>query len=223
MGTLFVVATPIGNLNDITLRALEVLKSVDLILAEDTRVTRKLLAHYQIRSPLERYNEHNPKKTLERAARIIREGGNVALVSDAGTPGISDPGGVLVELLYRNFRGIAAVPVPGSSAIAAALSVSGFPANHFTFAGYPPLKKKRKSFFDSLAQVLIRPIVLYESPHRILKTLSELARVFGDKHEIFIAREMTKMYEEHFRGTISEAILRFGERRALGEFVVIVR
>lgn len=223
MGTLFIVATPIGNLKDITLRALEVLKSTDLILAEDTRITRKLLARYEIHSPLERYNEHNPQKTFEKAARIIRKGGNVALVSDAGTPGISDPGGALVEFLYRNVRGATAVPVPGSTAVAAALSVSGFPASQFTFAGYPPQKKKRKSFFDSLAQVPIKPIVLYESPHRILKTLSELSRVFGDKHEIFIAREMTKIYEEHFRGTISEAILHFGERRALGEFVVILR
>ena len=222
-GTLFVVATPIGNLKDITLRALEVLQSVDVILAEDTRITRKLLAHYQVRAPLLRYNEHKPQSAFAKVSAMLCEGQSAALVSDAGTPGVSDPGGVLVELLRKKFPNISIVPVPGPSAASAALSVAGFPASHFAFVGYPPLKKKRKSFFDSLPQIPVTPLVLYESPHRILKTLAELARVFGSEHEIFIAREMTKMYEEYFRGTISEAISRFGEEKARGEFVVIVR
>lgn len=222
-GTLFIVATPIGNLKDISPRALEVLQNASLILAEDTRVTRKLLSHYRIHVPLDRYNEHDPQRAFLKARAVLVEGRHVALVSDAGTPGISDPGGVLTSLLRTDLPAIAVIPVPGPSALVAALSVSGLPANRFTFVGYPPLKKKRKSFFDLLTSVTICPIVLYESPHRMAKTLAELIRVFGGEHEVFIAREMTKVHEEHFRGTLFGALERFGEGKARGEFVIVLK
>lgn len=220
MGTLYVIGTPIGNLKDISLRALEVLKEVELVFAEDTRVTKKLLSRFNLHPALKRYNEHMPEKTFREAQKILASGGRVALVSDSGTPGISDPGVKLVDFVRNNLPEVKIEVLPGASAAIAALSVSGLPANEFTFLGFPPAKRKRKKFFEKVRDVEVRPVVLYESPHRLKKTLEGLADVFDNEKEIFIAREMTKIYEEYFKGTIAEAINYFGEGR--GEFVIVI-
>ena len=222
MGTLFVVGTPIGNMDDISGRALEVFSNVDLILAEDTRVTQKILNTFEINTPVGRYNEHKPEGAFEKVRKLLEEGKSVALVSDSGTPGISDPGGKMVEYVQSQVKEAGILVVPGPSAVAAALSVSGMPANEFTFLGYPPAKKKRKKFFKRVAEIETRPVVLYESPHRFLKTLNELRDVVGGEKDIFVAREMTKMYEEHFRGSLDLAISHFEEGQVKGEFVIVV-
>ncbi len=222
MSKLFVVATPIGNLGDLSKRALETLSSADLILAEDTRVTQKILNAFGIDTPMRRYNEHNPEGTFKEVEEIFREGKSAALVSDSGTPGVSDPGGRLVEFVRENLPEMEILVVPGPSAVAAALSVSGMPANKFTFLGYPPAKKKRKKFFKEVSEIETRPVVLYESPHRLLKTLNELKEETGGEEHIFIAREMTKVYEEYFRGSLEEAIRHFEEGELKGEFVIIL-
>jgi len=226
MGTLFIVATPIGNLKDITLRALEVLRSVDLILAEDTRVTAKLLTHYQIKKPLKRYDEHVASKAHEEIENELSGGKNIALVTDAGTPGISDPGARLIQYLLKaneakNYK-LNIVPVPGPSALIAALSASGVSADKFTFLGYPPHKKGRGNFFKKLKEVEFRPIVLYESTHRLEKTLKNLGEVFGTETEIIVAKELTKIHEEFFRGSVSKALEYFTDKKKLGEFVIII-
>ncbi len=223
MGKLFVVATPIGNLNDLSKRALETFSSADLILAEDTRVTQKILNSFNINAPVRRYNEHRPEKTFEEVKKLFREGRSVALVSDSGTPGVSDPGGKLVEFVRRNIPEADVVVIPGPSAVAAALSVSGMPANEYTFLGYPPAKNKRKKFFERVGGIETRPVVLYESPHRLLRTLNELEDAMGEETDVFIAREMTKIYEEHFRGSLEEAIRHFEDGEVRGEFVIIIR
>ena len=222
MGILYIVATPIGNLKDITLRALEVLKSADVIFAEDTRVTKKLLAHYAIQKPLERYDEHSHARACEKAKELLRQGKSVALVTDAGTPGIADPGTRLVLYVKSQLLNVSVVPIPGPSALTAALSVAGVGAEHFTFAGYPPHKKGRQTFFLGLHHATLRPIVLYESPHRLARTLGELGQVFGLDAEIVVARELTKIYEELFRGDIKTALVYFTGERGRGEFVLII-
>lgn len=222
MGVLYVVATPIGNLKDISLRALDVLKEADLILTEDTRMTRKLLSHYEVRTIVRRYNEHAPDKTFNETKKHLRSGKIIALVSDAGTPGVSDPGAKLVAFVRDEVPDAHIEVVPGPSAITAALSVSGIPANQFTFVGYPPAKRKRRAFFEKLKSIEVRPIVLYESPHRFEKTLDELAETFGENTDIFVARELTKIYEEHFKGTIKEAKQHFTGERRKGEFVLLL-
>jgi len=208
MGKLYVVATPIGNLKDITLRALEILKSVDLILAEDTRVTRKLLSHYNIHTRIERYL---PGKDFSK----FRE---IALVTDAGTPAISDPGTNLIkDLSKKNFEILA---IPGASALAAAISVSDIDLADFLFLGFPPSKKGRKKFFEKAAESKF-PVILFESPHRFMKTLRELHLSAGERY-LNIGRELTKMYEEVFRGNISEAMAHFEKTGVRGEFVIII-
>ena len=221
-GILYVVATPIGNLRDISLRALDVLRAVDVILAEDTRVTRKLLTHHSISTQVKRYNEHAPQRVYEDVLKRLRNGERIALVSDAGTPGISDPGAQLVGRVRAELPETHIEAVPGPSAVIAALSVSGISANEFTFLGYPPAKRKRAKFFEKLASILIRPVVLYESPHRLQKTLEGLIDVLGADEHIFIARELTKMYEEHFTGTLTEAQEHFINKHGKGEFVLIL-
>ena len=223
MGRLFVVATPIGNLDDLSKRASKALSSVDLILAEDTRVTQKILNSFDIDTPVRRYNEHRPEKVFDEVKNLFSEGKSAALVSDSGTPGISDPGGKLVEFVQKNLPEVNILVIPGPSAVAAALSVSGMPANEFTFLGYPPAKNKRKKFFERVGRMETRPVVLYESPHRFLKTLNELKEEIGEEADIFIIREMTKIYEEHFRGSLGEAINHFENGQVKGEFVIIVR
>lgn len=222
MGTLYVVATPIGNLKDITLRALEILKLVDVIYAEDTRVTQKLLSHYDIHVKIMHYDEHAPRGTSEDVMRLLKSGEQIALVTDAGTPGISDPGSVLVSYIQKELPGAHIIAIPGSSAVIAALSVSGLAANKFTFLGYPPMKNKRNKFFANLKKIEIRPVALYESPHRLQKTLGGLGEVFGTDYQIFIAKELTKIHETNFRGSIGEAISYFEGDHGKGEFVIIV-
>lgn len=218
-GALYVVATPIGNLQDITLRALETLKTVDLIAAEDTRHTKKLLQHYGIETPLISFHQHSGAGRIEQIIRRLQAGESVALVTDAGTPGISDPGGALVEAAHK--AGIRVVPVPGASAVTAILSVAGLPAHRFRFEGFPPRKEgARRKFFESL-QGEDAPVVFYESPHRLLKTLQTAYEVLGDCG-IVVGRELTKQFEEVFRGRLSEAIAHWQAKPPKGEFVIVL-
>ncbi len=222
MGTLYIVGTPIGNLKDITLRALEVMKTADVIFAEDTRVTKKLLARYGITVRVERYDEHSHARVVPRVVELLRTGRSVALVTDAGTPGIADPGARLIGFVRAELPAVQVVPIPGPSALTAALSAAGIPAEHFTFVGYPPQKKGRQTFFLGLRHATFRPIVLYESPHRIVRTFGELGQVFGMDTELIVARELTKIYEELFRGDIKTALAYFTGERSKGEFVIII-
>ncbi|MEN3000684.1 MAG: 16S rRNA (cytidine(1402)-2'-O)-methyltransferase [Armatimonadota bacterium] len=218
-GKLYVVATPIGNLEDITLRALRVLKEVALIAAEDTRQTKKLLARYEIETPMLSFHEHSPPSRLRELIGRLQAGESVALVTDAGTPGISDPGAALVRAAHE--AGIPVVPIPGASAVTAALSVAGFPAQRFRFEGFPPRKEgARKRFFQSLKEE-DAPIVLFESPHRLLKTLQTALAVLGDR-PVALCREMTKQFEEIFYGTLSEAVAAYQQRTPRGEFVIVI-
>ena len=234
MSTLYVVATPIGNLEDITLRALRVLGEVDLILCEDTRVTYKLLSHYGISKPTLSYHQHSKPEKMEYIFRLLQEGKNLALVCDAGTPGVSDPGNELIAFLLRESKNInnvrlqdiSIVPVPGASAVSAAASIAGFPMERFTFLGYPPSKKGRKKFFGDLVQAK-HPVIFYESPYRIVKTLVELQNTLDTKYKIqntrlVVCRELTKKFETMYRGNIEEVINQLRQTLAKGEFVVIV-
>ena len=225
MGTLFVVATPIGNLEDISLRALRVLREADLLLCEDTRVTKKLLAHYEISTPLESYHHHSNEKKKQFILSQLQSGKTVALVTDSGTPGISDPGNELISFLLKQDSDIPIVPIPGPSALTALASVSGFLMQEFLFVGFPPQKKGRKTFFETIAQSS-RPVVFYESPYRIIKSLKELAEKNRGINpsvnpRVVVGRELTKQFETIYRGSLDEVIekLEKGERR--GEFVVI--
>ncbi|GIX45798.1 MAG: ribosomal RNA small subunit methyltransferase I [Candidatus Tectimicrobiota bacterium] len=219
-GTLYVVATPIGNLEDITLRALRVLRSVDLIAAEDTRHTRKLLAHHGISRPLVSYHDHNKERQAPRLLAQLQAGRSVALVTDAGTPGISDPGYYLVRLLIAH--GIPLVPVPGPTAVIAALSVAGLPTDRFVFEGFlPPRGSKRRQRLEAL-RAEPRTIVLYESPHRLLPLLQDLVTYLGGERQVVMARELTKRFEEVVRGTASELLAAVRERPVRGEITLVV-
>lgn len=216
MGTLFVVATPIGNLQDISARALDILQQVDLIACEDTRLTIKLLNHYGIQKPLTSYHEFNEEKKAEDLARQLAANRNVALVSDAGTPAISDPGYRLVRLCRQ--RGIPIVAIPGPNAAATALSASGLPAGEFLFAGFLPSKKNaRREKLASLVNIACT-LVFYEAPHRIERTLQDMQEVLGDR-EVCLAREITKIHEEYLFGRLSQVK---DQVKPLGEFVIIV-
>ena len=218
-GTLYIVSTPIGNLEDITLRALRVLKEVDLIAAEDTRRTGLLLKHFGIDKPLTSYFEGNELRKREFILSRLQEGSDVALVSDAGTPGISDPGFRLIRLAIEN--DVSVVPVPGPSAVVAALSVAGLPTDSFFFKGFLPHKsKKRRDLLEELKERR-ETLVFYESPHRIVETLQDVLDILGDR-EIALARELTKVYEEVLRGGVSEIQKGIGSRRLKGEIVVVV-
>ena len=223
MGTLYIVATPIGNLKDLTFRALETLKTADVVYAEDTRVTKKLFSHYGVTVPLRRYDEHSHTRALGEIIGALASGKSVALVTDAGTPGIADPGNRLVEAIRRTLPKVDVVPIPGPSALVTALSVAGIPAEHFTFFGYPPQKKGREKFFKEIGMCGVRPVVLYESPHRVVKTLEAIRKTFGDAHELFVARELTKVYEELWSGSTAEAVAHFTGDHLRGEFVIIIR
>jgi 16S rRNA (cytidine1402-2'-O)-methyltransferase len=216
MPTLYVVATPIGNLEDISLRALRILREVKLIAAEDTRKTRRLLTHYDIKTPMTSYFEHNKIIKLDYILDCLGEG-DVALVSEAGTPGISDPGYELIKTAKE--RNIPVVPVPGASAIVSALSISGLPTDRFTYLGFLPRKSGART--KLLESVMGDPgtLVIYESPHRLAATLKSLLEILGDRR-IAVCRELTKMHEEVFKGTISEAIDHFMEPR--GEFTLVI-
>jgi len=218
-GTLYLVATPIGNLADLTLRGLSTLREVDLIAAEDTRVTRKLLSHYGIETPMTPYHQHSVGRKAERLVAMLEDGKNIALVSDAGTPGISDPGHELITLTIA--QQIAVVAIPGPNAIITALIVSGLSTRRFAFDGFPPRQSgERRAFFESLRNER-RTMVFYESPHRLLRTLKDMLAVFGDR-EAAVVREATKMFEEVHRGTISSARDRFTEVKPKGEITLVV-
>ncbi len=218
-GNLFIVATPIGNLGDITLRALETLKAVDIILCEDTRVTQKLLEHYQISRPLISYHHHSDARKVKEIKQLLEEGKNLALVTDAGTPGISDPGNELIEDLRFKIEGLRIVPIPGASAVATALSISGFKTDKFLFLGFPPHKTKRAKFFKEVAESE-HTVIFYESSHRILKCIGELADVLLPSREVVVCRELTKKFETIYRGKIEEiSKMKIDER---GEFVVVL-
>ncbi len=220
LGTLFIVATPIGNLGDMTLRALETLKAVDAILCEDTRVTSRLLAHYEIKRPLVSCHEHTDDAKLGQLIGRLGAGESLAFVSDAGTPGLSDPGNKLVSLALES--DIAVVPIPGVSALATLVSVAGIDMREFMFLGFPPHKKGRETFFRKVAAAEM-PVMYYESPHRVLKNL-ELLASFASGKRVIIGRELTKLFEEIVRGTTEEALTYFSEHpeKVKGEFVVIV-
>ncbi|MFZ1626762.1 MAG: 16S rRNA (cytidine(1402)-2'-O)-methyltransferase [Candidatus Moraniibacteriota bacterium] len=219
-GSLSVVGTPIGNLADITLRALETLKSVDFVLAEDTRVTKKLLMKYEITVSVYSAHEHTEAKKLESFLARIEDGENAAVVTDAGTPGLSDPGNVLVSLALA--RGITVIPIPGVSAVAALVSVAGIDMREFMFLGFPPHKKGRETYFKRVAASEM-PIMYYESPHRLMKNL-ELLQSLAPEKRIIIGRELTKVFEEIVRGSVAEGIAYFTEHpdKVKGEFSVIV-
>lgn len=219
-GRLFIVSTPIGNLEDITLRALRILQEVDYVLCEDTRVTGKLLAHYEIKQSLKRYDAHSSSNSHEKILSDLEAGKTVALVSDAGTPGVSDPGVLLVKLAKE--AGIKVEVIPGASALTAAFAVSGLPGNQFTFLGFVPHKKGRQTFFATLKDH-ISPVMFYESPHRIMKTLLALTEVEEIK-SVTVARELTKIYEEVIFGTAKEVFDYYEQNpdKVRGEYVVTV-
>ena len=217
-GTLYVVSTPIGNLEDITLRAVKVLAGVDLIAAEDTRTTKVLLTRYNISKPMLSYFSHNERRRSVELLERLEGGASVALVTDAGTPGISDPAHVVITQALA--KGIPVVPIPGPSALLASLVVSGLPTDRFVFEGFLPLKKGRRTKLEKL-KTEERTIVLYESPHRVLKTLGELLESLGDR-DVAVARELTKKFEEVMRGKLSGVLSDMSKRQPRGEYVIIV-
>lgn len=217
---LYIVATPIGNLKDITLRALETLKQVDLILCEDTRVTRKLLDHYEIKTPTDSYHHHTPERKVKAIAARLKNGAKMALVTDAGTPGIADPGNKLIATLIKEGLAQMISPVPGPSALTAALSICGFATDNFVFYGFPPSKNKRASFWQKIAAT--EPVaVFFESPYHIIKSLTELSEAIGER-PVMVARELTKKFETIYRGTASEILAKLKPAEQRGEFVIVV-
>lgn len=218
-GTLYIVATPIGNLEDITLRALETLKQVGIIVCEDTRVTSKLLAHYGIEKPLRSIHAHTDDERLTHFVDQIKKGESMAYVSDAGTPGVNDPGGKFVQEAMR--QQVPVVPIPGASALSVAISVCGFPMENFTYLGFIPHKKGRETLFKSIAAQETAS-VFFESTHRIEKTLEGLSKHLDPARQIFIGRELTKMHETLYRGTLAEVQAQLKATSIRGEFVVII-
>ncbi|MEO8893038.1 MAG: 16S rRNA (cytidine(1402)-2'-O)-methyltransferase [Coleofasciculaceae cyanobacterium] len=219
MGTLYVVATPIGNLDDMTFRAVKILQSVDAIAAEDTRHTGKLLQHFQIKTPQISYHEHNRSQRLPELLEQL-SAGTIALVTDAGIPGISDPGYELVKACID--AGIQVVPIPGASASLTALSAAGLPTDRFVFEGFLPASgKERQQRLESLPSEA-RTLIFYESPHRLRVSLRDLAAALGNDRQIVVARELTKLYEEFWRGTIEQAIAHYTQTEPRGEFTLVV-
>jgi 16S rRNA (cytidine1402-2'-O)-methyltransferase len=219
-GTLYVVGTPIGNLEDITFRAVRILQTVDLIAAEDTRHTGKLLQHFQVKTPQISYYEHNRNSRIPEILEHLGNAKAIALVSDAGMPGISDPGYELIKACID--AGITVVPIPGASAAITALSAAGLPTDKFAFEGFlPPKAQQRREHLENL-QTESRTLIFYESPHRLTDTLQDLAEVFGSDRQIVLARELTKLYEEFWRGTIADAIAHYQQREPQGEYTLVV-
>lgn len=242
---LFVVATPIGNLEDISPRAISALSSSDVILAEDTRVTRILLSRYNIDRPLISYHQHSKIKKIGGIIELLKGRKTLSLVSDAGTPGINDPGNFLIQEILKEFarlptgqagrQDLKIIPIPGPNAAITVLSISGFPADKFVFLGFPPHKKGRQTFFKKIGEI-DETVVFYESKHRILKTLTELRDIskiddpvklpngnHGASRPVVVARELTKRFETIYRGTVDEVILKLKKDNILGEFVIVVR
>ena len=218
-GVLYIVPSPVGNLEDMTFRAVSVLKEADLILAEDTRTSSVLLKHYDIHGRLESHHKFNEHKTVEMVRDRIAEGLNVALISDAGTPGISDPGFLLVRTCAQ--AGITVQTLPGATALIPAIVSSGYPCDRFCFEGFLPVKKGRQTRLNELASET-RTMVFYESPYRLVKTLEQFAECFGPDSERCVAREISKKFEEHRRGTLEEVASWFREHEPKGEIVIVV-
>jgi 16S rRNA (cytidine1402-2'-O)-methyltransferase len=218
--TLYIVGTPIGNLEDITFRAVRILQNVDLIAAEDTRHTGKLLQHLQVRTPQISYHEHNRSSRIPELLEHLHSGKAIALVSDAGMPGISDPGYELVKACVE--AGISVVPIPGASAAITALSAAGLPTDRFVFEGFLPAKGQQRREYLEVLETESRTLIFYESPHRLRETLQDLAQVWGSDRQIVLARELTKLYEEFWRGTIGDAIAHYQQREPQGEYTILV-
>ena len=219
MGKLFLVPTPIGNLDDMTLRGIRVLKEVDLILAEDTRTSGKLLQHFEIASPMQSHHMHNEHKTVDTLVKRMLAGETFALISDAGTPAISDPGFLLTRACVENE--IEVDCLPGATAFVPALVNSGLPNDKFVFEGFLPVKKGRQTRLKFLADET-RTLIFYESPHKLLKTLGNFAEYFGPERPISVSRELTKLYEETIRGTVEEVLKYYTEKPPKGEIVIVV-
>ncbi len=219
MGKLFLVPTPIGNLQDITLRAITVLKEADLILAEDTRTSGKLLQHFEITTQMHSHHMHNEHKTIDNLIKRLKQGDTVALISDAGTPAISDPGFLLTRACVEH--NITVECLPGATAFVPALVNSGLPNDRFVFEGFLPVKKGRQTRLEFLASET-RTMIFYESPHKLVKTLTQFSEHFGNDRPVSISRELTKLYEETIRGTIAEVLEHFTQKPPKGEFVLVV-
>lgn len=219
MAKLYLVPTPIGNLDDMTFRAVKILKEVDLILAEDTRTSSKLLHHFEIQNKLSSHHKFNEHKTAEHIAQRIEAGENVALISDAGTPGISDPGFLLVRTCLE--LGIAVECLPGATALIPALVNSGLPCDRFCFEGFLPVKKGRQKKIQSLLEE-DRTMIFYESPYRLIKTLEQFAEFFGAERQVSVSRELSKLHEENYRGSLTDAIAHFKAKTIKGEIVVVL-
>ena len=219
MGKLFIVPTPIGNLEDMTLRAIRILKEVDLILAEDTRTSGKLLKHFEIGTHMHSHHMHNEHKTVENLIARLKSGETIALISDAGTPAISDPGFLLTRACVEN--GITVECLPGATAFVPALVNSGLPNDKFVFEGFLPDKKGRQTRYLALAEET-RTIILYVSPHKLVKTLAEFITYFGEDRQICVSRELSKLHEENVRGTVREVLTHFENKPPKGEIVVVV-
>ncbi|RYC52272.1 16S rRNA (cytidine(1402)-2'-O)-methyltransferase [Flagellimonas olearia] len=219
MGKLYLVPTPIGNLEDMTLRAIKVLKEVDLVLAEDTRTSGKLLKHFEIATPLRSHHMHNEHKQVDALVQKLNGGATLALISDAGTPAISDPGFLLTRACVENH--IEVECLPGATAFVPALVNSGLPNDRFVFEGFLPIKKGRQTRMQQLAEEH-RTMVFYESPHKLIKTLTQFVDYFGTDRPVSVSRELTKLYEETVRGTLVEVLSHFTENPPKGEFVIVV-
>lgn len=219
MGKLYLVPTPIGNLEDMTLRAIKVLKEVDLVLAEDTRTSGKLLKHFEIATPLQSHHMHNEHKQVDALVQKLKGGATLALISDAGTPAISDPGFLLTRACVEN--DIEVECLPGATAFVPALVNSGLPNDRFVFEGFLPIKKGRQTRMQQLAEEH-RTMVFYESPHKLMKTLAQFVEYFGADRPVSVSRELTKLYEETVRGTLAEVLSHFTEKPPKGEFVIVV-
>ena len=219
MGKLYLVPTPIGNLEDMTLRAIRILREVDVILAEDTRTSGKLLQHFEISTPMQSHHMHNEHKTVDALVRRMQAGETVALISDAGTPAISDPGFLLTRASVEN--GIEVNCLPGATAFVPALVNSGLPNDKFIFEGFLPIKKGRQTRLKFLAEET-RTMVFYESPHKLLKTLANFVEYFGAERAVSVSRELTKLYEETIRGSVEEVLTHFTDKPPKGEIVIVV-
>ena len=216
---LYLVPTPIGNLDDMTFRAIKVLQEVDLILAEDTRTSGKLLKHFDISTPMKSHHMHNEHKMVDRVVERLKRGETIALISDAGTPAISDPGFLLTRACIKN--NIEIECLPGATAFVPALVNSGLPNDKFVFEGFLPVKKGRQTRLKFLAEET-RTIIFYESPHKLIKTLTQFSEYFGDDRQVSVSRELTKLYEETIRGTVKEVLIHFENKAPKGEFVIIL-
>lgn len=219
MGTLYLVPTPVGNLEDITYRALKVLKEADLILAEDTRTSGILLKHFEIKNAMLSYHKFNEHQTVDRVVDRLRAGETVAVVSDAGTPGISDPGFLVAREAIK--AGVEVITLPGATAFVPALVSSGLPCDKFCFEGFLPQKKGRQTRMEALREET-RTMIFYESPHRVVKTLAQFVEIFGPERPVSVCREISKIHEESVRGSLQEVLAHFQEKEPRGEFVIVL-